>query len=394
MFRLLKILLYIGLGLGITNFFISCGGSSGSSTGTLGVGLTDDATDLYQAVYVTIDEVQVKKLNGGAGESGWNTILYPQQTFNLLELANGVVADLGLAELEAGEYGQMRLILGTQADDSLNILGEEHRYPNYLIKNDTDNTIEDLKVSSGFQTGIKIVQGFTIAANGATELTLDFDAGRSVVQAGSSGQWLLKPTIKVLETLTNSVSGVVADDNDMSLAGALVNAQSYTPPPDPPDGWDPMDEVKIAGGTACDETGAYVLYLPPGTYNIVATREGYTPQCQEVAATGYQDYGDTNFMLTALTAADSGTLTAAVTGVATAGFSIRQTVDCGAGDVKIEVASVNVADGAVADAITLPAGMYEVVVSPEGEGTYVVEGGIEVVAGGNVDVVYSPAPQP
>jgi len=378
MFKFLKQLIYFCVICLLAISFIYCSSDSGTPTGTLGVGLTDNSTDLYQAIYITIDEVQVKKQGKDVGESGWLTVLSPQQTFNLLELVNGVIADLGLVELEAGDYGQMRLILGKQSDDSENILGEAHLFPNYLIKNDPDNTIEELKISSGFQTGIKIVQGFTIVANGATEIILDFDACKSVVQAGDSGQWLLKPTIKVLETLTNSVSGVVTDNTDVPLEGALVSAQIYTP--------------LFERGTLSNVSGDYILYLPPNTYSIVATMDGYTPQCQVVAATGYQEYTDINFTLTSLTAANSGTITGSVGGVESAEFSIRQMVDCGSGNVLIEVASVSVADGATSDPITLPPGMYEVVISPAGLETYVIESGIEVVAGDTLDIVYPPIP--
>ncbi|KPK25387.1 MAG: hypothetical protein AMJ61_12125 [Desulfobacterales bacterium SG8_35_2] len=391
MFKFLKQLLYFCVICLLAVSFIYCS-NSGTPTGTLGVGLTDDSTDLYQAIYVTIDEVQIKKQEKDEGESGWLPVLSPQQTFNLLELVNGVIADLGLVELEAGDYGQMRLILGKQSDDSENILGEAHLFPNYLIKNDPDNTIEELKVSSGFQTGIKIIQGFTIVASGATEIILDFDACKSVVQAGDSGQWLLKPTVRVSETLTNSVSGVVTDNTDFPLEGALVSAQIYSPPPGALDGWDPKNEVMNEGGTSSNITGDYILFLPPRTYNIVATMNGYTPQCQVVAATDYQEYPDINFTLTALAAENSGTITGSVGGVESAEFSIRQIVDCGSGNVLIEVASVSVADGATSDPITLPAGIYEVVISPAGLETYVLEGGIEVVAGDTLDIVYPPLP--
>jgi hypothetical protein len=43
---------------------LSCGGGgsdSSSVTGTLELGMTDASTDGYQAIYVTIAEVQVKK---------------------------------------------------------------------------------------------------------------------------------------------------------------------------------------------------------------------------------------------------------------------------------------------------------------------------------------------
>lgn len=391
MFRYLKHLICLCTIPLLAIYVLSCSSGSGTSTGTLNIGLTDSSTDLYQAIYVTIDEVQVKKQGAGEGESGWLTVLSPQQTFNLLELVNGVVADLGLAELAAGDYGQMRLLLGKNHDGSVNILGETHPFPNYLIKNDVGSTIEELKVSSGFQTGIKIVQGFTIVASGATEIILDFDACKSVVQAGNSGQWLLKPTIKVLETVTNSVSGVVTDETDAPLEGARVSAQIYLLPPDPADGWDLKNEVKNAGGTLSDTAGEYILYLPPDTYNIVAAMNGYTFACQEVAATGYLDYPEKDFTLTALTVENSGMITGSVNGVESADFSIRQMINCGGPeDVKIEVASFSVADETTSEPIMLPSGIYEVVTSSTEFETQVAD--VLLAVGATENIIYSPAP--
>jgi hypothetical protein len=352
---------------------VSCGGSSGSSggTGTLELSLTDAATNDYQAVYVTIAEVQVKKQGEEEGEAGWETVATPERTYNLLELVNGALATLGIGELEAGQYGQLRLILGAEPDDSLNILDETHQVANYLIKT-ADNSIEELKIPSGYQTGIKIVHGFTIAKSGATELILDFDAGRSVVQAGNSGQWLLKPTIKVLETVDNSISGVVVDAEDAPLAGALVSAQTYIPPA--PD-LDPEDEVTVESTTVTTEEGSYKLFLPPDVYNIVVTMEGYQPACQEVGAQFFEEYvadfslvAETEFM------SISGTVAGLATDEDSAILSIRQSIDCGSGNVKIEVASVRVANDTSSEGITLPVGIYDVVVSTEGEETQVFEG--------------------
>ena len=45
-------------------------------------------------------------------------------------------------------------------------------------------------------------------------LILDFDASRSVVKAGKSGKWLLKPTIKVTGTVNNATfTGAVIDES-------------------------------------------------------------------------------------------------------------------------------------------------------------------------------------
>ena len=345
---------------------VSCG-SGGSetaatgTTGTLGLSLTDATSDQYQAIYVTINEIQVKQ-GTDEEEAGWMTILTPGKTFDLLTLVNGVRTDLGLAELEAGQYGQMRLILGELPEaPETNLLGNSHPYANYLIDS-ADQEIE-LKVPSGYQTGIKIVHGFTIIANGATELILDFDALKSVVQAGKSGKWLLKPTIKVLETVDNSVGGIATTDGvDLDpVEGALVSAQI-----DDATALDSKNAVSIESATISDIEGTYFMYLVPDTYNIVATKDGYLPGCVQVQAEFFEPY-IADFSLTPVVG--SGKISGLVSGLATAEdsvlLSIRQSVDCGTGtEVMIEVGSLNVAND-TAFSIALPPDSYQIVVSTE-----------------------------
>ncbi len=348
---------------------VSCGGGGSGSpdtaTGTLELGLTDAATGNYQAIYVTIAEVQVKKQDDGG--SGWQTVVTPDQTYNLLELVNGYIATLGIGELGTGQYGQIRLILGDQPDGSKNILNKTHDYANYLIDSE-DNAIE-LKVPSGYQTGIKVVKGFWINALQATELILDFDATRSVVQAGKSGKWLLKPTIKVLETVENSVSGMVEDEVGAPIEGGLVSAQFYDP-----DAVDPKNEVLVETTTVSTEEGAYKLFLPLDIYNIVVTRDGYLPACQKVEAVSFLDYiADFSLIDVTETISVSGAVSGLASEEDSALLSIRQTISCGSADVIIEVASASIANGHASEAISLPAGIYEVVVSADEEETQVFE---------------------
>lgn len=212
----------------------ACGSGNGGDTGTLSLSLTDASDNQFLAVYVTIAEIQVHQ-NGSAGnnDGGWITVANPEKTYNLLELVNGVREELGIATLETGHYSQMRLILGTQADDGINILSQAHPFANYLI--DSENEVHELKVPSGFQTGIKIVKGFEINANQTTELLLDFDANKSVVIAGKSGKYLLKPVIKLLDTANFAIiQGVISEmvaegDPLVLLGGALVSAQLFDP---------------------------------------------------------------------------------------------------------------------------------------------------------------------
>ena len=65
-------------------------------------------------------------------ECQWETVDTLNQTFNLLELVNGVTASLGQTNLAAGTYHQMRLLLHDGQDDSDNILGNAH--PLYIEK--------------------------------------------------------------------------------------------------------------------------------------------------------------------------------------------------------------------------------------------------------------------
>jgi hypothetical protein len=272
-----------------------------------------------------------------------------------------VRATLTITELASGSYSQLRLILGKTKTVDNNILGNPHPYANYLI-DDSDNEIE-LKVPSGLQTGIKIVGGFFIESSDSTDLILDFNAAKSVVLPGNNGKWLLKPTIKILETVENSVTGMM--DNGITVQeGVLVGAQTYNPA-----ATDIKDVVTIETASVTDANGSYTLYLPPGTYNIVAANELFAPACTEVVATDYMEY-NAHFTLEELTTANSGNVHGNVNGLNTtedsATLSFRQMIDCGNGDVEIEVLAINVAEGGAFN-VTLPVGTYHLVASSDGE---------------------------
>ncbi len=204
--------------------FSGCGSNSSSTqevtpndTASDGIGsvkvmLTDDPA-LYEAVYVTVDEVRVhmqgdctttdaNQSNECEGNNTqWYTIASPHQTINLLSLQNGVTTELGEANISVGTYTQLRLILGDQEDNGTNILGTSHPYANYLILSGDD--ITELKVPSN-----TLHQNYVFDVNetGVYEMLIDFDANQSVHQAGQSGQWILTPVLGVSGRHQNSVS--------------------------------------------------------------------------------------------------------------------------------------------------------------------------------------------
>jgi hypothetical protein len=367
MVRYLLLFCVIAVGL---MAIVATGGGGGSGTtgesggtGTLSVGLTDAFTDDFKAVYVTIKEVQVHMPDA----DDFETIAEPNETYNLLELVNGMTAQLALSELGTGDYTQMRLILGENpdGDDELNILGNEHPFANYIIDK-SDNEVA-LKTPSAQKSGIKIVHGFTINDGGTTELVFDFDANKSVVKTGG-GKYILKPTIKVIDTAVSStISGIVTDADGL-IEGVIVSAQVYDG-----DAADKKDEVLIQASTTTDDTddkkGEYQMTLEAGTYNIVAYKDGYSPACTNVVLEFGTDLTGQNFILSD---ADTGTVSGSVENVGdgvddSATLSFRQECNVGSGP-PIEVKSVNVGNGGGTWTYigeTLPVGTYDVIASAD-----------------------------
>jgi hypothetical protein len=361
--------------------FISCGGGSGGgsstggsgSTGTLSLSLQDASMESYRAVYVTIDRVEVHLGGDESQDARWRNVLAPDKvgkTYNLLELVNGVREELGIVDLDEGPYTQMRLIIGRTPDSGINVLSRSHPFANYVIA-EPDLETHELKVPSGFQTGIKIVQGFDISANQTTELILDFDVSKSVVKAGNSGNWLLKPTIKVFELVEYAIvrGAVTENDEKTAVPGALVSAQQI----------DADGNPVVYAATVTDENGTYALFLNPDRnndqnddlYSIVAYKKQYDAGCAEVITSAGMNQAPLSTRVALAGPKQTGTLAGTVT---IAGgdaekyvtLSFRQSANCRSADdpatnnpAYIEVKSENYAHGATYST-TLTVGEYDV----------------------------------
>lgn len=347
--KALKLSIWIVLSLFILFFF----GCTGGGTGTMSLSITDATTDEYKAVYVTIEEVSVHVGGNEHNDSNWEVVGSPGKTYNLLDLVNGVIEQLGIIELQAGHYTQMRLIIGEVPDDGINLLSETHPYANYIIHS-TDEKYE-LKIPSGLQTGIKIIHGFDINEDQTTELILDFDASRSIVKAGASGQWLLKPTIKVIDEYS-IINGTVSDGIQNLLEGALVSVQIFDPGAE-----DEKDKVVVQASTITDENGNYKILVQPGAYNIVAYKDNYIPGCVNIETVSNTVYTREFSLNDALSGTVSGVVEITEGGAEQhVTISFRQIGECEGKD--IEVKSLNVANGGPYSTV-LTVGSYNVVAS-------------------------------
>ena len=179
-----------------------CGGEGGiSGTGSLRMSIADAPACGYDAVNITVERVRVhQSAAAGDNDAGWSEIvLSPAKRVDLLALTNGVLAELGQTRLPAGHYTQMRLVLA--ANTGANPLANS--------VTPTGGSEVPMTTPSAQQSGIKANIDIDVAANQLADFVIDFDACKSVVESGASGQFLLKPVISVIPRLVSGVSGFV-----------------------------------------------------------------------------------------------------------------------------------------------------------------------------------------
>ena len=229
-------------------------GGTGRVEGTLRVSITDAPACGYDAVYITVDRVRVNQSSSAAdGDGGWTDIVVsPAKRINLLDLTNGALEELGQANLAAGKYTQLRLVL-VDNDSS-------HPLANSVVP--TGGTETALDTPSAQQSGLKINTDIDVPEGQVADIAIDFDACKSVVKRGNSGKYNLKPVLHAVPVLTDAglrVTGYVAPA--IALPSTQVSVQFQGVP------------VKA---TVPDTTGKFTLYpLPAGTYDLVVTSDGH-----------------------------------------------------------------------------------------------------------------------
>jgi len=197
--------------------------------GTLVVRLMD-APAAYEAVNIAVDSVRVD-VESGDSLKGWYTISHSPATYDLLDYVNGKDTVIAEGAIPPGYYSQLRLYIGTGS----NVVRDGLTHP--------------LEVPSGSQSGLKLNIQTTILAGVQYVLTLDFDAGRSIVVTGN-GRYMLKPVIKTVATaISGSLTGVVVPDTTNPTVWAIAGTDTST--------------------TFADATGYFKFkYLPPATYML------------------------------------------------------------------------------------------------------------------------------
>lgn len=229
-------------------------GGTGAAPGTLRLAISDAPSCGYDAVNITIAKVRVNQsVDAADTDAGWSEItIDPAKRIDLLTLSNGALQDLGQTSLPAGKYTQLRLMLATN--------GGATPLANSVVP--TGGVETALTTPSAQQSGLKLNTDIDVASDQVADFVLDFDACKSVVKRGNSGQYNLKPVISVIPRLSDAGMRVVGFvDASIAGSGTNVSLQSSSVP------------VK---STQPDASGQFVLYpVPVGTYDLVVTSTGH-----------------------------------------------------------------------------------------------------------------------
>lgn len=236
---------------------------STDGTGRLVVKLSDKPFpyDLVSEANVTVFKVEARRAEDEddseeeEGGSPFVVLMEEEIPVNLLDLVNGVTAELADVEVPAGTYDLVRVYV---------------KGVNVVL---TDGRTFDLKVPSGEQTGIKVFiePGLTVTGGLSSDLLLDFDVSSSFVAkgnldtaAGING-FNFKPVIKATNV---SVAGTLAgrvtfmeEDVETGIDGAQITVLA-------------ADTVNTTAPSDAD--GNYAIAgLLAGSYRVVAEAAGF-----------------------------------------------------------------------------------------------------------------------
>ena len=184
-----------------------------SGKGRLKIYLTNTSGDYkandsenYSAVNVTISKIQVHLAGENEEDEGewieWELNENDGKTFDLIVLKEeGLSALLSEVDIDPGKYTQIRLFV-SESTISVEIEGTRENSKAIEVVGEVLSDTFDVEIPSAYQTGLKLIHSFEINDGQTTELTIDFDAEKSIVKTGN-GRYILKPTIKVITNISD-----------------------------------------------------------------------------------------------------------------------------------------------------------------------------------------------
>lgn len=244
--------------------FVSCdnNGSNDLNTSSIQLKLVDSEGE-YEKVLVNIIDVQYNRNDGDSGWTSFEGFTLPNtddplNRVDLTELVAGNTLVLTDEDIESGMLNQIRLVLGE--GNAIVLDGETAEIP--------------LSTPSAMQSGLKLHLNTTLEPGFSYTFILDWDVQKSIVKAGASGNYNLKPVIRVIaEVNSGTILGRVADAEETeTVLMPIDKATIYV--------FDETDAAFLSSiaTTYSNEEGLFILQgLPEGNYLLKIEKSDYTP---------------------------------------------------------------------------------------------------------------------
>jgi len=249
-------------------FFAACDSDKEQEAlepGKLNLYLTDAPidTDDITGVFITFSEIQYHT-------QGNDWMVFDEfdepVTVNLMDYTHGASTLLGFFEMLPGTYTQIRFMLEAPEHGQ----GPPVNPGCYLEFE--DGTTEPLFVPSGSQSGFKATGKFTVPINGSVDVTADFDLRKSIVAAGNSGRYILKPTIRLI--VNDQAGRIVGEVSNVPENNSVVvyayEADTYTEEEaDAPADEEVRFPNAINSDMLCENNMYHIDYLAEGLYDLI-----------------------------------------------------------------------------------------------------------------------------
>ncbi len=258
----------------------SGGSNGGTSNGVLSLKITDAPVDNASRVVVEFTGIEIQSSSGGRTEFNYQT---PKHIDLLALHSGGSEVILDNAVLPSGDYQWIRLKVNAECDVLDSFI-------------EINNVMHPIWVPSGNQSGLKLVRGFNLSADGVSDFTIDFDLRKSVKKPNGNGNcsdnYKLKPALRIVNNkVAGSIAGTVAPAliTDPACTGGNVvyvydglnitpdDIDSITP--------DPVTSAMVKQNISGDHVYR-ASFLDPGDYTIAFTcqAEGDDPEVNDPVA--------------------------------------------------------------------------------------------------------------
>jgi Domain of unknown function (DUF4382) len=285
------ILLLTSLAAAPAVILLGCSGSTTMTSNQMGmvnVSISDPPSCMapqgsYMHVFVTVRSVQAHTSASATDSTGGWQELAPQLASRPMQVdlfapaqTNCILAQLGSAQLPAGNYQQIRLLLVSNSPAASDAVPSQNACAgegfNCVVL--ADGTVHQLDLSSQVNTGLKIPPGqvlggpIQVTAGQSVDLNIDFNACASIVREGN-GAYRLKPALTASQVSVNSsgISGQVVD----SITKTAINGKMQVAVEQA----DSTGTERIVMQTATDANGNFRFCpLPMGPFDVVAVAVG------------------------------------------------------------------------------------------------------------------------